>query len=83
MAEELATLPVPEDFLHASVTVDEKTRMPDLVDETSRLIFSRLLLHPACLSLYQLLSGAKTQPDVKGNGPSTASKWQTTLQKEG
>ena len=51
MAEKLTTLPVPEAFPHDNVTVDEKTRVPDLVDETSWLIFSRLLPHPACLSL--------------------------------
>ena len=47
MVEKLATLPLPEAFLHDNVTVDEKTR---LVDETSCLIFSRLLPHPAWLS---------------------------------
>ena len=51
MAEKLATLPVSEAFPHDNVTVDEKTRLPDLVDETSWLISSRLLPHPAWLSL--------------------------------
>ena len=50
MAEKLTTLSEPGAFLHDNVAVDEKTRLPDLVDQTSCLIFSRLLLHPAWLS---------------------------------
>ena len=51
IAEKLATLLVPEAFPHDNVTLDQKTRLPDLVGETSWLIFSRLLPHPAWLSL--------------------------------
>ena len=48
--ETLATLPVPEAFLHDNVTVDENTHMPDLIDEASWLI-SRMLPQPARISL--------------------------------
>ena len=51
MTENLATLPMPEALLQNNVTLDEKTCLPDLLDETSWLIFSCLLPHPAQLSL--------------------------------
>ena len=50
MAGKLAALPVPEAFLHGNVTVDEKPRLPDLVDETSWLVFSRLAV-ASCVAL--------------------------------
>ena len=51
MAGKLVTLSVPEAFPHDNVTVDAKTRLPDLADMIPWLIFSRLLPHPAWLSL--------------------------------
>ena len=52
MAERLASLPVPDVFVHDNVWVDDKTRLPDLVDESSWLIFSCLQMSdPAWLSL--------------------------------
>ena len=51
MAENLTTLPVPEAFLYDNVTPDEKTRLPDPLDETSWLIFSRLLPAAPCVAL--------------------------------
>ena len=52
MAERLSSLPVPEVFVQDNVSVDEKTSLADLVDESSWLIFSRLhLSDPIRLSL--------------------------------
>ena len=39
ITEKLPTLPVPEALLHDIVTVTEKTRLPDMLNETSWLIF--------------------------------------------
>ena len=47
MAEKLSSLSVPEEFENENVSIDEKTRLPDLVDGSSWLIFSRLKLADA------------------------------------